>query len=451
MADDEKDGQAESETSGLNTPRSEPSSEWTASDARGPLHAAEPGGEHPLRAPETSASETLVPETSAPETVTAHDESAHTGAQPGAAPSSKASTPEPTASFEPRSAVAAPVRPRSFIPVLTGLVAGALIGAGSAAMVYRYEQGDISVDSRVAALGARVDGLERRPDPQGTIDNLKTSIADLDGKMDAVAKNATKGPTFDPAPLREQIAGLRGKIAGLQGKVDGLQGKVDGLQGQDAAVKGLGDKMAALAAAVAGIQKQSSTAQTSIDTLQTNQKSLEGKITSAPSLAVVADSLVEQIDRGEPYAGQVDALSALGADPAKIAVLRENAAKGVPSAKVLAVKFEPLADPIAAVAHRAPPNAGFMERLKSGMFSMVSIRRADDTSGDDLASRVARIQADLAHDDVTGAYATWDALPADAKAKSDAWGALAKTHAEAMNAARALQQQAIASMSGRKS
>ena len=85
------------------------------------------------------------------------------------------------------------------------------------------------------------------------------------------------------------------------------------------------------------------------------------------------------------------------------------------------------------------------------MFSMVSVRRSDDTTGDTLASHVALIEADLAHEDVASAYTVWGALPAAAKAKSEAWGALAKTHAEAMQAARALQIQAIAALGAKKS
>ncbi len=209
--------------------------------------------------------------------------------------------------------------------------------------------------------------------------------------------------------------------------------------------------MTALAATIDGLKKEDATTQSAVAALQDGQKGLEAKVTSAPALAVVADSLVQTIARGAPYAGQVAALSTLDADPAKVAVLKENADKGVPSAQMLAKKFAPLADTILATANKAPPNAGLMERLKSGMASMVSVRSAGSSDGDDVGSRVSRIEADLAHDDVAGAYATWDGLPADAKAKSDAWGALAKTHVEAMNAARGLQQQAIASLGNRKS
>ena len=207
-----------------------------------------------------------------------------------------------------------------------------------------------------------------------------------------------------------------------------------------------------MSGAVDALKSEDQAAKASVADLGAEQKALAAKVTNSPALAVVADSLVSRIDQGAPYAGQVDALATIGADPARIAVLKENADKGVPSAKALATSFDPLADPIIATEHHAAaPNASFADKLKAGLFGMVSIRAVGDTTGDGIAARVAAIQADLAHDDVSGAYAVWAALPPAAKAKSESWGARAKTHAEAMDAARALQAQAIAELGTKKS
>ena len=113
--------------------------------------------------------------------------------------------------------------------------------------------------------------------------------------------------------------------------------------------------------------------------------------------------------------------------------------------------WKPLADPVIATGNTAPANANFGQKLEHGLFGLVSVRRADGTTGTDLTSRVNLIAADLAHDDVPGAYATWQALPADAKAKSDSWGALAKTSVEALAAARDLQHSAIDALGAKKS
>lgn len=417
---------------GAVTPSAAGATDWTASDARGPLSEAGHGIER-LYPSETEAPSSGVIDTGKSEPAVGSESVAHAAAPPQIEPS-----------------VASPQR--SFWPVAAGVVVGALIGAGSAAIVYRSFDTGPNVESSVSALAARVDSVEKRPDANQALAELKSTVAGLDGKIAdlngrlkaveskpaaAPAADAPLAPTFDPAPLQQKIAGQ--------------QQQLDALQKQGVDTKGLQDKVMALDAKLATVGTQATAAEASITSLQSGQKSLAAKITSAPALAVVADSLVQQIDQGRPYAAQVDALIALGADPAAIAVLRQNADKGVPSVKELAAKFEPLAEPIAAIEHRPPPNAGFVDRLRSGMFSVVSIRRADEVGGDDLASRVARLQASLAHDDVADALATWNALPAEAKAKADAWGALAKTHAEAMKAAQDLRQQAIAALGSKKS
>ena len=440
--------------------------EWTASDGRGPLN------------PASGADVT-----------------------PPAEPTDGAPAPTPIASTSPPSSLGPPARRRSLAgPVFAGLVVGALIGAGSAALVYRLAAGDgtsgqslDALSARVNALDAlpsRVDALAKRPDPQGAIDGLKSSLASLDGKITDVRKTvaaqrqpeaaattqdkagATQdkvaAPAFDPGPLEGRIAALRTDLEALRKEDAAVKGDAAGLQG----------KVAGIGAALAGVRNDASAAQTGLadlkgeqktladqakslegqqkgfgveqQALRAGQKTLEGKV-NAPALAVVADSLVQQVGRGLPYATQVEALGSLGADPARIAILRQGADKGVPSAKVLADKFAPLADPVASTARKAPPGAGFMDRMKSGLFSMISIRSEGDTTGDGLGARVSRIQDDLVHDDVADAYATWAALPAEAKAKSETWGALAKTHAEAMTAARALQHDAIAALGAKKS
>ncbi len=424
-----------------------PATEWTASDARGPLNAAGdpmPTAAEPL--PETHVSDP-----------------AHVPPLSDEAPSTTAHEP-----VQPQGVAAAPTAPRrSLWPVAAGIIVGAIIGAGSAAAYYATQGGDTS---QIAALSARLDAVEKRPDPRAEISALKTSVADLDNKVasaqkavDAeaqarqaapqpVQKEAAK-PAFDPGPLQQKLADVQTGLEAVQKQnadIKGVDAKVAALAATLATLRGVDGKVATLQSGFDDMQKQSSTTQASLDTLRTNQKALEGKVTT-PALAVVADSLVTQIARGEPYATQVEALSSIGADPANVAILKENADKGVPSAKSLAAKFDPLADPIIASEPRDAGHGGFVDKLKSGMFSMVSVRRADETTGDTLASHVALIQADLAHDDVADAFKVWTALPASAKAKSEAWGALAKTHAEAMQAARALQTQAITALGAKKS
>ncbi len=536
--------------------------EWTASDRRGPLDAAgEPEVERLVPAHEMDAeggvdpvmagheSHDHVAETS--ETLPTHhgedfrEGSSRDDARPYEAShdsalskpehdafhiggqSTTAATPElhqpvgdPSAQKE---------RGRSLLPVAAGLVVGALIGAGSAWLVYS-QSGEAGAQQQIAALSSRVDAVDKRPDPRPEVTKLQSGLSDLQSKMAAVEQQITgsskvaataddqdaspRSPAAGSSKPQQQTAaaqqpsaatpspadaGTAGKIAGLQAaldevrtrtaalqaqdssksgaadKIEALQGNLSGAQKQAAdaqkqaaaaqsaldAVKGeqkqLGDKLAGLTIAVAGAlkkadgaEKQAAGAQSGVDSVQTKQKALEGKLGS-PALAVVTDSLVQQIDAGQPYTRQVDALASLKADAAKISVLRENASNGVSSAQTLLAKWKPLADPVIASGNNAPVNANFGQRLEHGLFGLVSVRRNDGATGDDLTSRVNLIEADLSHGDVMGAYAVWQKLPDAAKAKSQDWGALAKTSVEALGAARDLQHSAIDALGANKS
>lgn len=414
-----------------------PISEWTASDTRGGLNEV---GATPVAGDGYEAIGTPAHEFSSASKDAADD-----------------STPQ-TSTFGPDAAVAP--RKSNVWPVAAGIVIGAAIGAGSAYAVYTASAGDSATEQQIAALSSRVDALDKRPDPQQAVAPLKASLADLAGKVAAVDALARSKPAATPQSSASQQATAATapdpNVAALQQNVAALQASLGTLQKQAASssdLKAAQTKLAAVETSLGDVQKQASTTQGDVQSLQSGQKSLEGKITSAPALAVVADSLVEQINRGLPFAAQVNALESLGVDPAKIAVLRQSADQGVPSAAVLAAKFEPLTDNLLSSGYKAKPNASFWDRMKDGASSLVSIHRVDDVDGPDTPSRVARIKADLARGDVIDAVTTWNLLPPDSKAKPDsaAWGALAKTHAEAKTAANAIEHDAIAALGPKKS
>lgn len=500
-----------------------PQTEWTVSDRRGPLGSAaddeierfapayemdaEGGADAITHDPahQPSGSSNIG---SGSETHDSHLGSTETST-PAPAIEQAASSDAPSTSTAP---AADPEGKRSLLPVAAGLVIGAMIGAGSAWLVYSQANGGTGDAQQLAALSSKVDALDKRQDPGPEVAKLQSGLSDLQRKVAALESRslASSGPgnggtsggaKQSPAPSSGQAdtsagaaasqatatagTALAGKVAALQAALDKVQARTSAIQAQDAKQEGavdkvaalqsgvadaqkqaagtqsaldavkteqkqLGDKIAGLTIAVAGALKKAEGAETDAATVQTQQKVLEGKLGS-PALAVVADSLVQQIRAGQPFARQVDALAALNADPAKISVLRENAAHGVPSAQALLTRWKPLADPVIATGNSAPAGANFGQRLEHGLFGLVSVRRADGTSGNDLASKVNLIEADLAHDDVTGAFGVWQSLPASAKAKSGDWGALAKTSVEALTAARNLQHSAIDALGAKKS
>jgi len=414
----------------------------------------------------------------------------------------------------PKAAPARAPRPSKW-PIAAGIVVGAIIGAGGAYAVSLSKADDIAeTNQKVAALNGRIGAIDARVgaiDPKGAAEEavtpLKASIADLAKKVglaetlargatasaDAAKQAAAHPPAPPPAPtpdlsaLREKVASLDSTLEALQKRDRTLAASSDLKTTQDKLASletGLGEgrtqlgevkaelgdvktqvgdvktqlgdakgQIGAVSGAVTDLRKQATATLGDVETLRAGQKALEGKITNAPALAVVSDSLIDRIDRGETFTAQVNALEALGVDPAKIAVLKLSADQGVPPATVLAAKFAPLADVVLATPGKTPADTDFWGRMKGGFGGLVSIHRVDDVGGDDTASKVARIKADLAQGDVIGAYKAWTLLPSETKTSQQAttWGALAKTHFDAITVANAIQAEAIAALGAKKS
>jgi hypothetical protein len=424
-------------------------SEWTASDARGPLTGPPPLSDVP-------------PPQDYDATGFDREPSAVSSAEEASGHSAPAGEPRPGPENEAKS-----TRKPSRWPVAAGIVLGAAIGAaagaGSAYYVNTVSSGDSAVKQDLAALKTRLDRLEKSSEAQLALAPLKASLADLAAK---VAANAAEAKQAAQLRSKDGAAGGGPDVAALNDKVASLQAAIGTLQSQGRQAAGLADlkavqdRLAAIESSVPNLQKevsnlrtQVSSAQGDVEGLRAGQKSLEGKVTNAPALAVLADSLVERINRGQPFAAEVNALESLGIDPSKIAALRPVAGQGVASVKVLADKFADITDGLIAAAHKLPAKAGYWDRLKEGVRSLLTIHRPGEAGGDDLASRIAEIKADLAHGDVIAAAAVWNLLPADAKGKPEAaaWGALAKAHAEASAAAHAIENEAIASLGVKKS
>ncbi len=139
------------------------------------------------------------------------------------------------------------------------------------------------------------------------------------------------------------------------------------------------------------------------------------------------------------------ALANRGLDKMKLAPLQPSAASGVATPAALAKQFSDLSPAVLATAPQ-PNENGFLDHLVKGAERLVRMQKIGDTSGDDLASRVARIQAALDAGAVETAYQEWNALPDAAKAKSEALGTAAKARIDAIAAARSIDGEAMATL-----
>jgi hypothetical protein len=166
----------------------------------------------------------------------------------------------------------------------------------------------------------------------------------------------------------------------------------------------------------------------------------------AAALAVVAQTLVQAVDRGDPFPQQVAAIEALGGDPSQVAALKPLAVAGVPSTRSLSQKFTSLARSMVALSYDSKQGGDFFSRIWQETAQLVRVRPIGESSGDDAGALVAHIEAALARADTAGALAAWEKLPAAAKGFSQKWAIDLKSRVEAEATAATILTGAIASL-----
>jgi hypothetical protein len=229
--------------------------------------------------------------------------------------------------------------------------------------------------------------------------------------------SAPAAPPPDLAPLRQQIGNTDTRIGALDQKLGALDARVGALQ-----VKVDQPKTDARA--------------------PTADKDTEATAESPAALAVVAQSVLQALPRGMPFATELSALKSLKAEPAKVAALEPLAQAGAPTSRVLADRFRPLADEIAK--EDQPADGSFVDRIVQSASHLVRVRSAGEKQGSDPAALASQIQAALDRGDLSRARDLWTKLPERAKARSQDWARSLEARLAADNAAQSLASDSIA-------
>jgi hypothetical protein len=134
------------------------------------------------------------------------------------------------------------------------------------------------------------------------------------------------------------------------------------------------------------------------------------------ALAIAASALKASIDRGQPFAAELETFARLAPDAPEVAALRELAATGVPTAAAIAAGTDAAARRIIAAARPDNADAGLFERLWASAESLITVRPVGTVEGDDVPAVVARMEAAIKNGDYADAVAEYETLPDDAKA-----------------------------------
>jgi hypothetical protein len=349
-----------------------------------------------------------------------------------------------------------------------GLLAGAVAGtiAGICIPFLLQASGFISAgDGNTSALDARLSRVEAKlpdaPSPSERAGVDQKAFNDLAGR---VAKLESAGTASRPGLDTEasnRIATVEGDLKALTETVGILARRSDELatnardarQRADTATAAVADlKAAPRTPAAASTEKLEGEMQT----LSSRAAAVESELAKRAGaqsndrsgrFAVAAAALAAAVERGQPFATELAAVSTFSPDPKLLAPLSPFAATGVPTAAALAGELSALIPSLVAAAEELSPESSFLERLEAHAAKLVRIHRTQEAPGSDPATVVERIEIKAGKGDIAGALAELATLPPAVRAPAAGWMEKAQTRSAAVEASRQLTADALAGLS----
>lgn len=283
----------------------------------------------------------------------------------------------------------------------------------------------------VSSGGVSLDGIN------GEIASLKSEIAglkDTAGNNDASAKvdglsSALDQVKTDVAALKSAVeqggAGNTAGLAALGDKVRQIETAVAALgQAGNTAPVDLGplnERLAGLDEAVKSAGETATAQDRRLAALEQSVAQLSGKVEAQAgqpkvALAIAASALKAALDRGAPFAAELETFAAISPDAPEIAGLRAYAEKGVPTRAEIAAEMPAAANAMVAASEPVDQNAGFLQSLLSSAESLVKVRPIGAVEGAGAPETVARMEVAVNQGDYAKALSEYDTLPEAVKA-----------------------------------
>ncbi|MDX8478203.1 phage tail protein [Mesorhizobium sp. VK24D] len=333
---------------------------------------------------------------------------------------SAASTPKPSETRNDESG--SPASRRSGVnTIAAGLIGGvvALAAAGllqAVGLLGSPSSGGTSLDSvngEIASLKGEIAALRQTSDAGASakLDGLSSALEQV--KSDVAALKSSAGQSGDGTALKA----LNDKVGQIETAVGDLQ------KAGSAAPVDLGplnEKLAGLDALVKSAADAAKAADGRIAALEQSVQQLSGKVEAQASqpkiaLAIAASALKAALDRGAPFATELDTFAAIAPDAPEIAVLRSYAEKGVPTRATIASEADAAANAMVEAATPVDKNAGFFQSLVSSAKSLVQVRPVGTIEGKGAPETVARMEVAVNQGDYAKALSEYDTLPNAAK------------------------------------
>ncbi|WP_048644998.1 COG4223 family protein [Nitratireductor soli] len=271
------------------------------------------------------------------------------------------------------------------------------------------QQGRIAAGGGEDVNAALTQATELASSLDGRISELGTQLSTL---QRAVSSGAA-GEGAGVEALAARVAQL--EEGGQGGETDGALN--DAVQDVSRQVAELQVGTAKISADTAAAMQRASDNAAALSNLTSAVEALKSQVAEnndAPRMALViaASALKSAVERGTPFASELDTYAAIAPEAAALAPLRDYAAKGVPSRTTLAAEVPEVATRIVAAANRAEGgNGGIIDNLMSSARSLVVVRPVGSVEGEGVDAIAARMEAAVLANDYEKALAEYAALP----------------------------------------
>jgi hypothetical protein len=306
--------------------------------------------------------------------------------------------------------------------VAAGLLGGVIALAGAGALQYAGLLGSPGasasapndINDEIADLRGQITALKNAGDGGAgmKIDGLSAALDEV--KANVAALQATSPSEGDD----DAVAALSGRVDAVEKAIASV-GQAD--TGAPADLGPLNEKLAGLDALVKSAGEASTAQDGRLSALEQSVSQLSAKVDAQASqpriaLAIAASALKAALDRGGPFAAELDTFAAITPDAPQIAALRAYAEKGVPTRAEIAGRMDAVANAMVAADEPVNADAGFFQRLLSSAESLVKVRPIGAVEGKGAPETVARMEAAVNQGDYARALAEYETLPDAVKA-----------------------------------
>lgn len=319
----------------------------------------------------------------------------------------------------------------------------------------------IIVDARLARVEQQVKELAGRPLTTGSTNKTVDDLAGRLARLETVI--ATPRPAVADPALANRIATLEGEIRALGERIGVLARRSDEVASIASETRSRAD---AATAAVAELRKHQPPAAPAIEraeietlagrlvALERAAKAVEAQLAAraegssdrAARLVVAASALNTAIERGAPFAAELDVAKAVAPDPKLLAALEPLAKSGVPGTEALARELAALVPILAKSVGTTSRDGGILERLKANAEKIVRVRPLEEATGDDPVAVVRRIETRAEQRNFAGAIAEIAKLPAPVRALAADWIGRVDARNAAIDAGRRFAAGALAAI-----